>query len=470
MGNAWAAFTNLHPATISWIVVGSVVFIFGLIILTLWLAGVFPSDDGTTIIVVPTGSDVEPIVTVTVSTSPAGPVDCPTDGTFLLASSLPGPSAEPVFGNPVTTTTSGEFAATFSTTSNADDGGFSRIYQRNGDTYSLFDSADFSLPPGSKLFGATISGLGNHVASGITDGAQSSVRMTRRSGSDFFTSPQDIMDVTYNMSGITYFPEPVNAQDTVMFVTFLDASNNGIVKEYRFDGGTWILKQSLTAPVVGVGDRFGVRYSQQGNILAITQAVPGGVRMYSRTDASTDWVHEPSLDIPAPAAADNGFFGTAMTMSLDGLNLYVSNITVTVDTKTNAGQVFGYRRADITSPFTLTETLCPQASLLDNSAFYGLDLIMYGNTLAVAGSYRATVNKITEIRSVDLTTGTSMVTDSVPWPTVGGPLVEGGPGLTMFVSGTSAGSETFNNLYLVVGTPNILTQDGALSLYKSACR
>jgi hypothetical protein len=456
MGNAWTSFTHLHPAAITGIVVGSVVFIVGLIILILWLSGViFKGDDGN--VVIPSA------VTATV----APEIICPSNGVFTKLSQVNG--TEPDFGTPLAITDDGMYFSTNSSASVAVPGS-AVIYQRSGDTYTLLDTSTFTLPAMTRIGYALISAKGNHVVSGVTNinfetSQTESYLMTTKSGNTFFNTEQFIDAVAdgFPLVARPYFPSPLadDATDNIVYLSFRKATNEGLFKEYRYSGEskTWTLKQMINGPDPAQQNFFGLGLAQHGNVLVVTQLTPSKAQVFTRTDENADWVYQ--ADQSVTPASGSPFWGVDCAMTTDGLILVVSDAFSTVNTIMTVGEVYIYKRGNTDEPFVQTQIIQPQAIYEDQ--FFGLGTFLFGNTLFLPCNDAQLSSRHNEVYVIDVDTGLATFTQRIDWPY---DLTPPDPGVS-----TAWGSFFHANeeLFLLMGTNNATGLNGAVSVFSTAC-
>jgi len=442
--------SKLSPGVKAAIMIGIGAFVAGLVVLILWLTGVLFKGDNM-MVVIPSTSDLSPPKVV-----------CPTNGMFSKLSQVDGDEAD--FGTPIGVTTDGTFFIT-STALDMSSAGDSVVYQRSGDTYALLDTSNFVLPSMTRIGFALISDQANHVVSGITNvnfltAETEFFRVTRKIGSTFFNTPQDLNAVSdgYPLIGRPLMPSKV-VDDSELLLGFRTALSDAIVKAYRFSNDTWSIHQTLEPPVEGQQNFFGVGMSYQANILVLTQISPPMLHVYARTSPSDQWIYQAHQSVSQAGASP--LWGVDCALSDNGLIAVVSDPFSTVDTVAEVGEVYLYKRSTVDEPFEITQKVRPQAVYA--SEFFGIGVFLFGNTLYVSCSDNLLTTRHGEVYTIDNDTGLATFAQRIDGPHT----------LTTPDTAVSATFGAFftkgEELFMLLGSNNAAGSKGAVEVFKTAC-
>lgn len=442
---------KLSTAQIAGITVGVVIFVVGIIILTLWLTGVLfsSSDDNSSL--------------VSVSVTPSVVLLCPTNGVFgSVLSTITGTTTD--FGAPLTVTIDGEYLAVTNTNGFTETGGNGSVYQKSGDSYTLIDTDTFTPPTDTRSAFNLISPLGTHVLTGITNvnfdtTEQEFYRLTTKSGTTFFNNAQVLQDTTYPLTF-----SPAFLSDDELVVSFRDSSFNSVVKLYRFENETWTLYQTLTAPVGdGSSASFGASFTHAANvsILAISQFTPPRVNIYTRASSTDNWTFQTAQTITAGADAAALSWGSSIVMTEDGLTMAISDAGQNVGSNVQSGTVIIYRRDNVDDAFTLLQTINSQSP--STNQFFGIDLTLFGTTMFISINDQEETQRQSEIYTLNADTGTATFTQVIDWPHLISPA-------TALVTGASSAFYIDDtDLILLAGYRNVTGENGTITIQKSAC-
>lgn len=153
----------------------------------------------------------------------------------------------------------------------------------------------------------------------------------------------------------------------------------GAVCMFSYSGATWVTNQTLVDPAAGGTNAFGDAVCLRGNQLAVgspnkdtTVVDAGGVLVFKRIDGASPWTLAQSLSNPLTGARD--YFGIDVAIDSDWLLAGAAGDDTVV--ATDSGSAFAFQRTPVLETWTHQATLLP-ADLTPNCGF--------GSSVALSG-------------------------------------------------------------------------------------
>lgn len=438
------------------IITGCVVLGIIVVVLGLWLGGVFSSSG-------PTVSPTEEVSTAY----------CTSNGNFQLVNTI---SENTVYlGENVAVDQTGSYMSTVQAESPTAPAA-SVVYKRNGETWAKLGTHTFETKPGNLSHASWISPSGLFL---VTDSRNNSNQgselfVSQKDQDNFFTNIQRIEFNDYSTLVNLSWTQGLDANadfDELVSSWFKYDENNpeafgiGVVRVHHVSHGTGIVRlaQTISSPSPSEAYFYGIGLHALSNVLAI--AFPPKILIYTRNTNSAEWVRAAALDPDPPTTIVSSLlFGIHCILSDGGKVLAVGDpLTSDTSDNTRTGRVHTYVRNLLTDKFVFGETIEAHGDSKNNAQF-GSWLGLENNTLVVARGDTDLTQRSQEVYTIDTKTGAAAFVKSIPWPIELAEVSVGLGGMpAMFVDDHS------RSLYLVSGYPDKASAKGQITTQKVQC-
>ena len=166
-------------------------------------------------------------------------------------------------------------------------------------------------------------------------------------------------------------------------------SSSGTVTTFLHDGASWTAETTLTSPIGGSGDEFGLGLDLRGEHLLVGSpwsASGAGHADLFVVDADGTWTHEHTFDHPDPEPDEYYAFEPTLGDDTVALGAYLD------DDGTPTGRVF-IHTLDADGTWALQQTLSPDASTPSSERF-GVSIDLEGSVMAIGADQAGGVGAV----------------------------------------------------------------------------